>query len=325
MSTEFDVIERFFKARAAARQHVLLGIGDDAAVTTLPDGCELVTATDALVEGTHFLAGASPNSVGHRCLAVNLSDMAAMGAEPLWASLALGMPAADSAWLGGFADGFFALADRFGVSLIGGDTVRANLFASVTVQGAVPVGQAVKRSGAGAGDLIYVTGSLGDSAAGRLIGQGELAVKSDMPAGAHVEVLSDRFCFPTPRLQSGIDVREFATAMIDISDGFAVDLGRMLAASGVGAEISIENMPLSVSLSACCKLESALELALSGGEDYELCFTVPADREAGLIALAANWDCALTCVGIVSSEPGVRFSRGGAAYTLDVTEFEHFT
>ena len=146
-----------------------------------------------------------------------------------------------------------------------------------------------------------------------------------MPVGAHVEVLSDRFCFPAPRRQAGIDVREFATAMIDISDGFAVDLGRMLAASGAGAEITIENIPLSVSLNACLEAEKALELALSGGEDYELCFTVPADREAGLIALAANWDCALTCVGIVSSESGVRFSRGGAAYTLDATEFEHFT
>jgi thiamine-monophosphate kinase len=324
MSTEFDIIERFFLARAQARPDLLLGIGDDAALTRIPAGVDLVTATDALVEGTHFLAGAAARSVGHRCLAVNLSDIAAMGARPLWASLALGMPVADQVWVSEFADGFFALAEQFDVSLIGGDTVRAGLFAAVTVQGEVPQGSAIRRSGARAGDLVFVTGHLGDAAAGRMLAAGELAASAGATGKSHAQALGERFFFPRPRVQAGLDLRGRATAMIDVSDGLAVDLGRLLAASGLAADIRIEDLPLSDSLRVSVDEAQAIELALCGGEDYELCFTLSADHAAEIPGLAAQWGHPVTCIGAVVAGAGARFSRHGAAYTLSASSFEHF-
>ncbi len=172
MSTETEIIERVFRQRAGTAGDVRLGIGDDAAITVCPPGCELVTATDALVCGTHFLADAPARSVGHRCLAVNLSDMAAMAAKPLWSSLALSLPSASASWISEFAEGYFQLSECYGVTLIGGDTVRGPLFASVTVQGAVPAGGGIRRSGAKPGDQIYLTGFPGESAAGRLLAAG---------------------------------------------------------------------------------------------------------------------------------------------------------
>lgn len=323
MSIEFAIINEIFRRRARVGTNVLLGIGDDAALTSLPDGSDLVTATDAVVEGTHFLPGAPARSVGHRCLAVNLSDLAAMSADPLWASLAIGLPAFDRQWLEEFAEGFFTLADRYAVSLIGGDTVRSStLFAAVTVQGAIPAGAGVRRSGARAGDIIYVSGHPGDAAAGRRLatgGPGRPQVRVDTEAP-----LFSQFYFPQPRLAAGKLLRFIASAMIDLSDGLHTDLGRLLAASGVGASLDIARLPLSQAMRANFGIPEALELALCGGDDYELCFTVPPARVAALEDSAEMAGCALTALGEVCAEHGLHWVQSGASYAVPAANFEHF-
>ena len=321
MSKEFEIIEQVFRRRVRANPNVVLGIGDDAALTQLPDGCDLVTATDALVAGTHFLAQAPARSVGHRCLAVNLSDLAAMGAEPLWASLALSLPELNHDWLNDFADGFFALADRHRVTLIGGDTVRGSLFASLTLQGALPRAVAVRRDGAAAGDSIYVSGHPGDAAAGRLLASDELRITGASSKG---DLLIERFYYPVPRVAAGLSLRGLASAMIDISDGLNVDLGRLLNASGAGASLDIADIPLSTSLLGIVDQSRALELALCGGDDYELCFTIAPDKVPLLHAAADAWGCPLTCLGIVSAESGLKWTEDGEHYSVPDSAFEHF-
>ena len=322
MSKEFEIIEQVFRRRVRTSANVLLGIGDDAALTRLPAGHDLVTATDALVAGTHFLADAPARSVGHRCLAVNLSDIAAMGAEPLWASLALSMPQLEQTWLNDFADGFFALAERHRVILIGGDTVRGGLFASLTLQGSVPKGQGVTRAGAAPGDLIYMTGHVGDAAAGRLLACDEMP---NTASHGTAEVLLERFYYPEARVAAGLSLRGLATAMIDISDGLHVDLGRLLQASGAGAVIDVVDVPLSHALQDIAKRPRAIELGLCGGEDYELCFTIAPDRLAELKLAAASWDFALTCLGRVTAGDGLEWTLDGKRYSVPDSGFEHFT
>jgi len=323
VSIEFEIINEIFRRRAGAGGDVLLGIGDDAALTSLPAGSSLVTATDALVVGTHFLPGAPARSVGHRCLAVNLSDFAAMSADPLWASLAIGLPTFDRPWLEEFAEGFFALAEQYAVRLIGGDTVRSNtLFAAVTLQGAIPDGAGVLRSGARAGDIIYVSGRPGDAAAGRQLA----TVDSEIPE-CKVDTqtpLVSQFYYPQPRLAAGKILRFIASAMIDVSDGLHTDLGRLLAASGVGASLDVARLPLSTAIRANFDFSTALEFALCGGDDYELCFTVPRDKISALEDCAAMADCLLTPLGEVCAAPGLHWVRSGAAYIVPATSFEHF-
>lgn len=323
VSIEFAIINEIFSRHARVGADVRVGIGDDAALTSLPEGSDLVTATDAVVAGTHFLPGAPARSVGHRCLAVNLSDLAAMAAEPLWASLAIGLPAFDRHWLDEFAAGFFALADQHAVSLIGGDTVRSStLFAAVTVQGAIPRGAGVRRSGARPGDIIYVSGHPGDAAAGRRLATGDPGLPE---SGIDMEApLFSQFYFPQPRLEAGKLLRFIASAMIDVSDGLHTDLGRLLAASGVGAVLDVTRLPFSAAMRANYAFAAAVELALCGGDDYELCFTVPVDKVALLDDYANKAGCTLTAIGEVSTEPGLRWLQSGAPYTVPATSFEHF-
>lgn len=302
---------------------VQLGIGDDAALTRFPEGCDLVTATDSLVAGTHFRNEAAAASVGHRALAVNLSDIAAMGATPLWASLAIASPDADFDWLGAFAEGFFTLADSCGVSLIGGDTVHGPLAATVTVQGWVARGEAIRRDGAGSGDRIYVSGYPGEAAAGRLLASGELAAEES--AQNVCAELIRKFEYPRPRLREGVGLSGLATAMIDISDGLHVDLERLLAASSCGANLDVDAIPVSPGQSAVTGIDKAIELALCGGEDYELCFTVPPAAEESLARLAASWECPLACLGEVNAAAGLRWFREDEAYIVPSTGFDHFT
>jgi len=323
VSIEFAIINEIFGRRASVGSGVRLGIGDDAALTVLPAGSDLVTATDAIVAGTHFLPGAPARSVGHRCLAVNLSDLAAMAADPLWASLAIGLPAYDRLWLEEFAAGFFALADKYAVSLIGGDTVRSStLFATVTVQGAVPGGAAVRRSGARPGDIIYVSGHPGDAAAGRRLstvnpGIPESRIDMDAP-------LFSQFYFPQPRIAAGKLLRGIASAMIDVSDGLHTDLGRLLAASSVGAVLDVTRLPLSPAMRANFDFAAAVELALCGGDDYELCFTVPTSKVAALDDCAEMAGCSLTAIGEVCAESGLHWVQSGASYAVPEASFEHF-
>ncbi len=307
---EFELIRRYFSSGGAPRDDVRLGVGDDAAVLAQRPGCELVIATDTVVDGVHFPSGSAGRCVGHRALAVNLSDLAAMGAEPAWALLALTLPAVDEAWLGEFATAFDGLARQHGVAWIGGDTTRGPLAATVTACGWVPAGQALTRSGARAGDGIFVSGSPGDAAAGLALLQRRLE------AGAEArEALVRRFLLPEPRVALGQRLRGVASACIDVSDGLVGDLTRLCEASGVGCEVDAAALPLSPALREAART-GARALALQGGDDYELLFTVPAARQGALASLAG-----VTRIGVVTERPGVRVSgapeAGGTGHGYD--------
>ena len=304
--SEFDIIRRYFARGGPARTDVALGIGDDAALVRVPPGAELAVAVDTQVDGVHFPRNTDPEAIGYKALAVNLSDLAAMGAEPAWATLALTLPAADEAWLAGFARGFSGLADQYGVELVGGDTTRGPLAVTVSVYGLVPAGTALRRAGARPGDAVYVTGTPGDAAAGLRLLQSSL--RSD--AGLRARLV-ERLERPRPRVAEGLALRGVASAAIDISDGLTADLGHILEASGVGATLWVDRVPLSHAfrelLAANPDARSALgALALTGGDDYELCFTAPADRADAVSRALQPRDSGFTAVGVIDSEPGLR-------------------
>jgi thiamine-monophosphate kinase len=317
---EFALIEKFFANQGVDRADVRLGIGDDAAVTTLHGDYELVIATDSICAGTHFPAGTPPEALGHRCLAVNLSDLAAMGAEPLWCTLVLSLPSAEADWLAAFANGFFDLARRFDVALIGGDTVRGALAMTVTVHGRVRPGKYVGRTGAGSGQGIYVTGDTGEAGAGL-----RLLTNSAPDVASSGEHLTRRFLYPEPRVNEARLFGELATAMIDISDGLHVDLLKMLDASQVGGDLDTRSVRLSHELQACCGADEALELALTGGDDYELCFTVPQEKESRLAELCERIECPVTRIGETSKEPGARWKNQHGPYHVKTSSFRHFS
>jgi thiamine-monophosphate kinase len=299
---EFELIERYFAAVGAQRPDVVLGVGDDAALLKVPPGHELVACTDTLVNGRHFPDGFDATDIGWRALAVNLSDLAAMGAEPAWATLALTLPALDEEWLDGFVAGFAALATAHGVALVGGDTTRGPLTITVQALGSVPAGRAIRRRGAHPGDLVYVTGWPGDAAAGLALLQGRLG-----GAGADRAALELKFRRPEPRVAFGAHLRGVASACIDVSDGLAGDLGRLVAASGVGAVVRAPELPLSRALFALAGEARARDFALGGGDDYELLFTVPPAARAALAQLSAGAGApACHCIGEIVSGRGVR-------------------
>ena len=312
-SPEFSIIELLRRRCRPGDADVRVGIGDDAAVTAIAPGMELVTATDSLVEGTHFVPGTAAHAIGHKVLAVNLSDFAAMGAEPRWASIALAVPDADMAWVGAFADGFAGLAAEFDVALIGGDTVRGPLSITVTLQGTVPAGGAVRRDGAQAGDAVFVSGDPGYAAAGCRARQGTLGMAG---SGPYLRA----FEYPQPRVALGQRLRELATAMIDVSDGVHTDLTRLLESSGCGADL---DLPPLGRLDDDFGTELATELFLSGGEDYELCFTVAADRLGDAEAIAADAGIKLCRLGTVTTRPGARWTQAGQPMSVSAG-FEHF-
>ncbi|MEE4184996.1 MAG: thiamine-phosphate kinase [Gammaproteobacteria bacterium] len=317
-SVEADIIARL-QAGALAGEGVVVGIGDDAAVTRLPPDCELLTATDALVEGTHFAAGAPPQSVGHRALAVNLSDIAAMGGRPLWASLALSVPEHDPAWTDAFATGFSELAALHGVALIGGDTVRGPRSAVVTVQGAVAQGGAVLRSTAREGDLLCVTGTPGDAVGGRFLLEGRL----DSVAG-EADYLRGRFQYPQPRVIAGQRLRPLVTAMLDVSDGLDTDLRRLLAASGKGARPDVSALPCSTPLLNACGLRQAQACALLGGEDYELAFTAAVADMESVAVVARELELRITVLAEVTGDTDLVWMDGAQPYVMPAGRYEHF-
>ncbi len=316
-STEAELIERYFTRTGRAGRYVSLGVGDDAAVTRLPAGSELVAATDTIAEGVHFPRGTPAHALGHRCLAVNLSDMAAMGAEPLWATLALSMPKAAAPWLRQFSRGLFSLADRHGVTLIGGDTIRGPLVISVTILGRVKRGVFVRRAGARPGDGLYVTGSPGDAVAGRMAATGDLK-------GPGTAYLRRRFLYPEPRVQEGRCLATVASAMIDVSDGLHDDAGKLLRASGCGALLDARQVPLSGQLVRIAGARAALELALTGGDDYELLFAVPPQRERRLRRLAGSFGCIVTRFGTVTADRRLRWQLDGKPLRFRDRTFRHF-
>jgi thiamine-monophosphate kinase len=320
---EFELIDRFFARRSSGRageSGVILGIGDDAAVLTLPPETELIVSVDTIVAGQHFPEGADARSIGHRALAVNLSDLAAMGATPAWATLALTLPEADAAWLERFAAGLLDLADANGVALVGGDTTRGALTVSVQILGHVPRGAALRRSGAGDGDLLAVTGTLGDAGAG-------LAFTARPPAGgsrAAALELIERFEYPAPRVGFGVAARGIATAAMDLSDGLAGDLPKLAHSSGLAAHVAVERLPLSDAMRAAVPVAQALDWALTAGDDYELLLAVPAPRYAQLQAAAAQLNLMLTTIGELRSGSGVTWSLNGEDFLPASRGYDHF-
>ncbi len=316
MPGEFSLIDRYFAGLTPPRDDVRLGIGDDAALLAMPAGQDLVLATDTLVAGVHFPGATAPEAVGHKALAVNLSDLAAMGAEPAWATLALTLPEADAAWLAGFAAGFGALAAAHGVALVGGDTTRGALTVTVTLAGRVPSGEALTRAGARPGDGIWVTGSLGDA------GMALALLEAGKPVP---EALRRRLDRPEPRLAAGRALRGLATAAIDVSDGLAADLGHLLQASGVGARVAAERLPRSAALRAAQADEAeGLRLALGAGDDYELCFTLPPAAEAAMNTRMAAIGWPVTWIGEIEAEPGLRLIDADGRERPAPGGFDHF-
>jgi len=314
---EFDLIERIRRHTEVHRDDVIEGIGDDAAVVAVPTGRELAIAVDTLVEGVHFPPGTSAADIGWKALAVNLSDLAAMGATPAWALLALTTPGGDEAFFDGLASGFAELATPYRLALIGGDTTRGPLTVTVAVHGFTTPGEALLRSGARVGDVVMVTGTLGDAAAG-------LRCLAEADASPYA-VLVDRLNRPTPRVSAGQALRGIATACIDISDGLVADLGHVCMASGVGIDIEAPLLPRSSALLTHFTEADALDFALGGGDDYELCFTVPADRAGELSSTMARLGCGATRIGRVVEGSGVRvLDERGGVHEPSRTGWNHF-
>lgn len=317
---EFELIERYFRDCGATRADVPLSVGDDAALLDVQAGFQLVAAIDTLVEGRHFPAGSAPESIGHRSLAVNLSDLAAMGAQPAWALLAITLPTVDEAWLQSFADGFSRLARRHGVALVGGDTTSGPLCISVQVLGQAPHGQALRRAGGKPGDILFVSGTPGDAAAGLALEQGRL--KTDEAGVA--QRLRERFLFPEPRVGLGVRLRGIASACIDVSDGLFGDAGKLARASGCGMQISYEDVPVSMQLLAAAGEDGARELALKGGDDYELCFSVPPDALATLERDVPQASWSYRRIGTLTASGELSLARGGTVIKFSHSGFDHF-
>ena len=318
---EFDLIDRYFKR--PARRHPL-GVGDDCALLGLAPGMQLAVSCDMLVEGRHFLSTTDPRKLGHKCLAVNLSDLAACGAEPLAFVLALALPQADDAWLEPFSRGLLALADQHGCELVGGDTTRGPLNICVTVFGQVPPGQALLRSGARAGDDIYASGTLGDARLALEAFRGTVSLPREV-----FETARMRLETPTPRVALGLALRGIASAAIDLSDGLAGDLGHILEQSKVGARLKAALLPgLMAAPAGAVPRERRLECVLAGGDDYELLFTA-APAQAAAVAAAAAAAAAdglpVTRIGRIEAEPGLRLIDGaGQAVPQRYASFDHF-
>lgn len=318
--SEFELVARLLRRDTGHRGDVVLGNGDDAAILRLPPEYDLVVSTDTLVAGVHFPPDLNPADLGYRSLAVNLSDLAAMGATPAWALLALTLPMADEAWVGEFARGFFELADAQRVELVGGNVSRGPLSITVTIHGQVLKGQGLRRSGAGAGDLVFVSGSLGDA---------RLALdyldRLDSLAEESRHYLYQRYARPTPRLAAGEALRPLASSCIDISDGLAADLGHILEASGVGADIHVADLPWSPVFHQLAGAATASTYALAGGDDYELCFTLPPSYADRMPTIAAQTGCALTPIGQIRAGSGLRILRSdGSEIDLAASGFRHF-
>jgi len=346
--SEFDLIRRYF---TRATPGAVLGVGDDAALLRTGSGMELVVSTDMLVSGTHFLPDADPFLLGHKTLAVNLSDMAAMGAQPRWALLSLALPQADETWLQQFSAGFFALAEQHNVELIGGDTTRGPLNLCVTIMGEAPQGAALRRAGAQVGDDIWVSGTLGDAALALAHLQGQITL-----AAGEFATCAAALHQPTPRVALGLALRGVAHSAIDVSDGLLADLGHILECSIVGAEIQFDALPVSDVLrslsgqdpsmsfprrresSAFIKLDSRLRgndgflkgvivqrCALAGGDDYELCFTASVARRAELERISTQLGLPLTRIGAIVAVSGcIVRAADGSVINMEESGYDHF-
>ncbi|KVW99694.1 thiamine-phosphate kinase [Thiobacillus denitrificans] len=314
---EFDLIARHF---TRATPGAVLGVGDDCALLAPTPGMQLAVSSDMLLEGRHFSPQDSPAGIGHKSLAVNLSDLAAMGATPRWATLSIALPEADDAWLTAFARGFFRMADMHGIELVGGDTTRGALTISITVMGEVPPGQALRRDGAKAGDDVWVSGVIGSAALALAYRQGRLFMEQIDAA----RVLPALY-LPTPRVELGIALRGIAASAIDISDGLLGDLGHILQRSQVGAILEFAALPTLPVTQAYLHEKVARDCVLAGGDDYELCFTAPANRRDAVATVAQSAGVAVTRIGRITAEPELTvIGTDGQPLPFDHTGYDHF-
>lgn len=318
MPSEFALIDRYFRRPA---RNAVLGVGDDGAIVRPRPGMDIVVSTDMLVAGTHFLPNADPADLGWKTLAVNVSDMAAMGAEPRWALLAAALPAATESWIAAFAEGFFACAGEFGVDVIGGDTTKGPRNFCVTIFGEVPEGKALLRSGARPGDEVWVSGAPGLAALGLAHLQGRTVLREQALTSCLAALHR-----PQPRVTLGLALRGLATSAIDVSDGLLADIGHILEESGAAASLHLDRMPTAAA-EACADAGLSRDCLLAGGDDYELAFTVPAERHAEVEALAATLPLALTCIGTVTAGEAGQIAvldGNGAPLSLERRGYDHF-
>jgi len=318
---EFELINSYFADRGPKRKDVVLGVGDDAALTKVPEDNLLVVATDTMVEGVHFFEDAPAKSIGHKCLAVNLSDFAAMGAEPAWASVAITLPDSDETWVKEFTDGLFEIAEYYNVQVIGGDTTQGPLTVTVSIKGFIREDKALLRSGAKTGDWIYVTGQLGDAALTVANKLGQIDIDPNLAT-----LSEQKFNYPSARIAAGHVLRHAATSAIDVSDGVLQDLTHILQASDVSAEICVDKLPISPSVKSMLSEQQAIEFALVGGEDYELLFTLPEEQKAYLDQNATAMGVEFTCIGqIKGTGSGIQLVKDGEKYPLPTKQgFQHF-
>jgi thiamine-monophosphate kinase len=317
--SEFALIERYFRKSGATRSDVHLGVGDDAALLECPPGAELVAAIDTLVAGVHFPHGSPPASIGHRVLAVNLSDIAAMGAKPAWALLALTLPSIDETWLDEFTAGLGTLASTHDVALVGGDTTSGPLCVTIQILGQVPKSSALLRSGVRPGDWLFVSGTPGDAAAGLAVEQSRLRASAEAE-----QYLRQRFLYPSPRVELGNCLRGYATACIDVSDGLLGDAGKLAQASGCAAEIVLSDVPVSAQLVSAVGEQRARELALTGGDDYELCFSVPPSEVDRLRHNLPPQKWGYYCIGSLRAGRGSRVTSNGNVIEFSHSGYDHF-
>ena len=319
-SSEFELIKKYFQNLTDEDSSIQCGIGDDAAIVKIPRDMDVVLSTDTLLENTHFPAGADPFDIGYKALAVNLSDIAAMGAVPKWVLLSISLPKNDEKWLEKFASGFLELARQHSVSLIGGDMSRGPLSITVQIQGLVPTDTAIKRDGAQKGDLIYVTGSLGDAGVGLDIIHGKLSIGNEYEA-----FFLNSLNRPEISVEAGLCLREFANSAIDISDGLIADLGHILDASHVGAVIEVKKIPLSEAMLHCIDETIAWDYALISGDDYELCFTASAAQHELIFNTFREINIPVSCIGKVKGETGLQLKiPEGTCFEPSGKSYEHF-
>ena len=317
---EFELIKQFFTEQAVKRKDVLLGIGDDCAVVTSTENQNVVVTTDTLVAGVHFPLGTSPKAIGHKAVAVNLSDIAAMGAEPSWISLAITLPDVNDEWLAEFCEGAFELCEYYNVQLIGGDTTQGPLSITITAQGLTPEGKYLSRSGAKSGDWLYVTGDLGDAALALLHLKDNVLTENEV-----IEQVQKKLDFPKPRVLAGQALREYASSAIDISDGLLADLGHICQASNVGANIVVDSIPMSEALKSSLLFDDAIQLALNGGDDYELLFTVSEDKKVGLETALSQTTAVITCIGQINASQTISTTLNNKPVPIISSGFQHFS
>ncbi|MEW6983301.1 thiamine-phosphate kinase [Colwelliaceae bacterium 6471] len=317
---EFDLIKHFFSEQAVKRKDVILGIGDDCALIQPAERQHIAVTTDTLVAGVHFPMQTSAKAIGHKSVAVSLSDLAAMGAEPSWISLAITLPEADEKWLSEFCTGVFELCEFYNVQLIGGDTTQGPLSITITAQGLTPVGKHISRSGAKAGDWLYVTGGLGDAALALQHIQGKVTIDSIFK-----DFILAKLDYPKPRVLAGQSLREYASSAIDLSDGLISDLTHLCKASNVGANIVLDNLPISTVLRDTVGDDKAIEIALSGGDDYELLFTVSEDNKVGMETALSHVGTTITCIGQLNGTGKITTTLDSKPVPITLAGYEHFS